>query len=106
MTDRARLSEKQVVTAVREYRRTGLNCIPVFCVHCVCSPCVHVKVCTWAYTVISRLSAHGRLKFTGQKTGVGIYTEKPFVRITHIHTDHRIIKKRRWALTRENTVRK
>ncbi len=61
-------------------------------------------------TVISRLSAHGRLKFTGQKTGVGVYTEKPFVRITHIHTNHRIIKKRgwaltrRWALTQENTV--
>ncbi len=45
-------------------------------------------------TVTSRLSAHGRLKFTGQKTGVGVYMEKPFVRITHIHTDHRIIKKR------------
>ncbi len=58
-------------------------------------------------TVISRLSAHGRLKFMGQEMGVGVYTEKPFV---HIHTDHRIIQKRgwaltrRWALTRENTV--
>ncbi len=52
------------------------------------------------YTVISQLSAHGRLKFTGQTTGVGIYTEKSFVRIMHIHTDHRIIKKRGWALTR------
>ncbi len=46
----------------------------------------------------------------GQITGVGVYMEKPFVRITHIHTDHRIIKKQRWALTRrwaitwENTV--
>ncbi len=46
----------------------------------------------------------------GQKTGVCVYTEKPFVRITHIHTDHRVIKKTgwaltwRWALTRENTV--
>ncbi len=44
------------------------------------------------------------------KNGVGVYTEKPFVRITHIHTDYRMIKKRgwaltwRWALTRENTV--
>ncbi len=45
-----------------------------------------------ATTVISRVSTHGRLKFTGQRTGVGVYTEKPFVRITHIHTDHRIIK--------------
>ncbi len=41
---------------------------------------------------------------------MGVYTEKPFVRITHIHTDDRIIKKRgwtltrRWAFTRENTV--
>ncbi len=43
-------------------------------------------------TVISRLIAHGRLKFMGQKTGVGIYTEKPFVHITHTHTDHRIKK--------------
>ncbi len=24
----------------------------------------------------------------GQQTGVGVYTEKPFVHITHIHTDH------------------
>ncbi len=45
------------------------------------------------------ISAHGRLKFMGQKTGVGVYTEKPFVRITHIHMDHRIIKKRGWALS-------
>ncbi len=64
----------------------------------------------FTFTVFSRVSAHGRLKFTGQKTGVGVYTEKPFVRITHIHTDHKIIKKRGWALTRrraltrENTV--
>ncbi len=34
------------------------------------------------------------LEFTGQKTGLGVYTEKQFVRITHIYTDHRIIKKR------------
>ncbi len=47
------------------------------------------------------------LEIHGQKTGVGVYTEKLFV---HIHTDRRIIKQRgwaltrRWALTRENTV--
>ncbi len=44
------------------------------------------------------------LEIDGQKTEVGVYTEKLFVRITHIHTDHRIIQKRGWALTRENTV--
>ncbi len=50
--------------------------------------------CTKSFTVIviSRLSAHGRLKFAGQKTGVGVYTENPFVRITHIHTDHKSSK--------------
>ncbi len=45
----------------------------------------------------------------GQKTGVSVYTEKPFVRITHIHANHRISKNGGWAitrscaLTRENT---
>ncbi len=34
-------------------------------------------------TVISRISAYGRLKFTGQKTRVGVYTEKLFVCNTH-----------------------
>ncbi len=36
-------------------------------------------------TVISCVSTLGQFKFTGKKTGVGVYTEKPFVRITHIH---------------------
>ncbi len=40
------------------------------------------------------------LEIHGQKTGVGVYTEKPFVRITHIHTDHRIIENGGWALIR------
>ncbi len=50
----------------------------------------------------SRVSAH---------PPVGDYTDKPFVCITHKYVNHRIIKKggwaltRRWALTRENTVR-
>ncbi len=45
------------------------------------------------------------LEIHGQKrAGVGVYMEKPFVRITHIHTDHRSIKKRGWALIRENMV--
>ncbi len=64
---------------------------------------VHVKVVTERVrasqhhqicTVFSRVSAHGRLKFMGQKMGVGPYTEKPFVHITyiHVHVNHRIIK--------------
>ncbi len=36
--------------------------------------------------------------------GVGAYMEKPFVRITHIHANHRITKNAGWALTRENKV--
>ncbi len=71
--------------------------------------CIHLQI---EHTnVISRVSAHGRLKFTGQKTGVCAYTEKPIVRITHIHTDHIGSSKmrgwvliRRWVLTREITV--
>ncbi len=62
-------------------------------------------------TVNSRVSAHGRLKFTGQKHGWA-FTRRSHLYIirTHIHTDHKIVKKRgwaltrRWALTRENTV--
>ncbi len=45
-------------------------------------------------TVFSRVSAHGHLKFTAQNTAVGANTEKPFVCVTHIRTDHRIP----WAL--------
>ncbi len=48
---------------------------------CVQLTMTHITVATQCK------SAHGRLKFTGQKTGVGVYTEKPFVHITHIHTD-------------------
>ncbi len=62
-------------------------------------------------TVISRLSTHGRLKFTAKKRGWALTQRSHlYIIITHIHTDHRIIKKRgwaltrRWALTRENTV--
>ncbi len=56
---------------------------------CVCVCVMRVCVC---HVAISRVSTHGCLKFTGQKTGVGAYTEKPFVRIMHIHANHRIIK--------------
>ncbi len=47
-----------------------------------------VDGCTGAISVFSRVSVHGHLNFTSQKTGVGTYTDKPFVCITH-----RIIKK-------------
>ncbi len=48
----------------------------------------NVHIATSNAIVISRLSANGRLKFTSQKTGVGVHTEKPFVRtcIMHIYT--------------------
>ncbi len=39
--------------------------------------------------------------WNSRPTGVGVYTEKPFVHITHIHTDH---KKTEVGATRENTV--
>ncbi len=45
------------------------------------------------YTEFSQVSAHGQLKFTGQKKGVGTYMEKPFVHIKYTHMNHRIIKK-------------
>ncbi len=53
---------------------------------------------------------NGCLELMSQKVGVGAYTDMPFVCITHIYVNHRIIKKggwaltRRWVLTRENTV--
>ncbi len=46
----------------------------------------------------SRVSVHRRLQLTGQKAGVGAYTDMSFACIA------RIIKKGGWALTRENTV--
>ncbi len=49
--------------------------------------------CEFACTVFSRVSAHGRLQLTGPKTGVGTYTDKPFVCITRIYVNHRIIQK-------------
>ncbi len=42
--------------------------------------------------LFSRVRVHGRLKFTGQKKGVGAYTKKPFIFIMHIYVNHRIIK--------------
>ncbi len=45
-------------------------------------------------TVFSRVSAHERLKFTGQKLVVDAYMEnKPFVHVVYIHVNHRSIKK-------------
>ncbi len=45
-----------------------------------------------------------------QKTGVGAYAEKPFIRMTYIHVNHKIIKNgvvftQRWVFTQENTVK-
>ncbi len=45
------------------------------------------------YHIFSRVSAQRHLKSTGQKTGVGAFTDKPFVCITHTYVNHRIIKK-------------
>ncbi len=44
------------------------------------------------YTIFSRVSANGHLKLTGQKNVVGAYTHNPFVCITYICVNHRIIK--------------
>ncbi len=33
------------------------------------------------------------MKLTGQKMGVGTYTDKPFVCITHLYVNHRIFKR-------------
>ncbi len=49
--------------------------------------------------LFSQESAHGSLKFTGQKTGVSAYTEKLFVHMMYTHANHRIIKNGGWALT-------
>ncbi len=46
--------------------------------------------------VLSRVSAHGRLEFASQKSGVGTYTEKP------IHANHMITIE--VVLTEDNTV--
>ncbi len=40
--------------------------------------------------VLCRVSTHGRLEFT--KMEVGTYTERPFVRVTCVHMNHRITK--------------
>ncbi len=37
-------------------------------------------------TVVPCVSARGRLKFTGQRMGVGAYTDKLFVRIMQMQT--------------------
>ncbi len=50
---------------------------------CLCTAC----------TVFSRASAHERLKSMGHKMGVVTFTDKPFVCITHIYVNHRIIKR-------------
>ncbi len=49
------------------------------------------------------------MQVTGQKMGVGAYTDKSFVCITQAYVNHMITRRgvgltRRWALTQENTV--
>ncbi len=43
-------------------------------------------------TLFSQVSTHGCLNLW-PKTGASAYTEKPFVHLTHIHMNYRIIKK-------------
>ncbi len=50
---------------------------------------VHVHVCT----VLSRVSGQWHLEFTGQKLGVGAYTEKPSVRkCVYMYANRRVIE--------------
>ncbi len=42
--------------------------------------------------VVPRLSAHGCLELTDHKSGVGAYTEKLFVCITHVEVNPSVIK--------------
>ncbi len=58
-----------------------------------------LNTCGCVVTAFSQVSAHGHLKFTGQKMGVGAYMEKPFIRITDIHANHTSVKNGGWELT-------
>ncbi len=68
-------------------RRNWTRCITAFQTE------FNVNIFLCACTVFSHVSTHGRLKLTGQEMGVGTYTDKPFVCITHIYVNHRITKK-------------
>ncbi len=62
-------------------------------------------------TVVSQVSAHGRLEFTGKKRG-WVLTRRShlYVHCIYVHTNHQIIKMggecfiRRWMLTRDTSV--
>ncbi len=55
----------------------GMQLIVALC----CKPHTYMYVAMYntAHTVFSRVSTHGHLQLTGQKTGVSAYTDKPFV---------------------------
>ncbi len=62
--------------------------------------------------VVSRLSTHAHLEFSGQKRAEYMYLHsEPFVRVTYINVyTHELSKNgvraltRRWALTRDTTI--
>ncbi len=54
--------------------------------------------------VFSRVSSYGCLKLKGPKTGVGAYTDKPFVCITHVYVNHKITKRGRGCLHRDGRL--
>ncbi len=61
------------------------------------------------HTVVSRVSAHGHLKFTGKKTGVGRLHGEAICKHTYTLTmesskDGGWALTQRWAFTRETTV--
>ncbi len=55
---------------------------------------VRGDVSLFGTTAFPQVSTHGRLKFTDQKVGMGVGAcmKKPFIHITHIYVNHRIIK--------------
>ncbi len=76
------------------YKRNVLPLNGQGCLHIQWLPISRVR--TYLNLPIKRPWA---LEIHGPKMGVGVYTGKRFVRITHIHTGHRIIKKRVGAYT-------
>ncbi len=50
------------------------------------------KLIGFTRILVSRVSAHGHLKFMSQNQGVGVNMEKPFVCIIYMHMNHTIIK--------------
>ncbi len=100
---RARVGPKGNMYLYMNIGKHGCTCTYIYmlCIHvrvhvliCMyCSvPSKHSSLCKHPTpflmipcTVFSPVSAHGRLKLTGQKTRVGACTDKPFVCITHAY---------------------